>query len=62
MMKGSVLEKIKETIISIIKDPITSALKAAWYIICLGVAIWIVLYATAFVKYLLTTAFSVLGF
>ena len=55
------LEKIKETAISIVKDPMTSGLKAAWYIICVGIAIWTTLYALAFVKYHILEAWKVLG-
>tara|TARA_Y100001938_G_scaffold142296_1_gene213294 strand:+ start:2828 stop:3001 length:174 start_codon:yes stop_codon:yes gene_type:complete len=55
------LEKIRETAISIIKEPISSGLKAGWYIICAGIAIMITLYAMAFVKYHILTAWKVLG-
>jgi len=56
------LEKIKEEVGSVLKDPVAYGLRAAWYVVSLGVAIWTVLYAIAFVKYLLTTAWEVLGF
>lgn len=56
------LEKIKEEAATAIKDPVSYGLKSAWYVVSVGVAIWTVLYALAFAKYLLTTAWSVLGF
>jgi hypothetical protein len=56
------LEKIKKEVVSAIKDPAGYGLRAAWYVVCLGVGIWTLLYALAFVKYLLTTAWNVLGF
>lgn len=55
------LEKIKQTAISVIKAPLASGLKAGWYIICVGIAIMITLYAMAFVKYHILTAWKVLG-
>ncbi len=56
------LQKVKEEITEALKDPVSYGLRTAWYVVSLGVAIWTVLYALAFVKYLLTTAWGVLGF
>lgn len=56
------LEKVKEEVTAAIKEPVSYGLKTAWYVVSIGVAIWTVLYALAFVKYLLTTAWEVLGF
>ena len=56
------LQKAKKEITEALKDPVSYGLRAAWYVVSLGVAIWTVLYALAFVKYLLTTAWGVLGF
>ena len=62
VINSTLLEKIKNTVVPIIKDPISYSLRAAWYILCIGVGIWTILYALAFIKYLLTTAWQVLGF
>lgn len=61
-MKSGMLEKTKEVVINAIKDPVSAGLAVAYYIICLGVGLWAALYAIAFVQYLLTNAWHMLGF
>ena len=61
-MESKMLEKTKEVAIRSIKDPVRAGLSVAYYIICLGVGVWLALYAIAFVQYLLTNTWQLLGF
>lgn len=61
-MENKILEKTKEVAIKSIKDPVRSGLSVAYYIICLGVGVWLAMYAVAFVQYLLTNTWHMLGF
>jgi hypothetical protein len=57
------LEKTKEIVIKVFKDPVSAGLAVAYYIICLGVGLWAALYAIAFVQYLLANVWTnMLGF
>jgi fatty acid desaturase len=57
------LEKTKEVVIKVFKDPVAAGLAVAYYIICLGVGVWAALYAVAFVQYLLVNVWTnLLGF
>jgi hypothetical protein len=57
------LEKAKEVVVKVFKDPVSAGLSVAYYIVCLGVGIGAALYSIAFVQYLLTNVWTnLLGF